>query len=110
VFLSNLFEFLDLKPRVKDPPDPAAVPKPMQNGLHLEAVGFQYRAGSEKVLDGITLSIAPGEMVALVGENGSGKTTLVKLLCRLYDPIDGKITMDGIDLRRFGGWGLKLEL
>ena len=110
LFLSNLFEFLDLSPRVKDPIQPDAVPKPMQKGLNVESVDFQYPAATRKAIDGISLSIDPGQVVALVGENGSGKTTLVKLLCRLYDPIAGRITMDDIDLRRFEKAALHREI
>ncbi|HHE73809.1 MAG TPA: ABC transporter ATP-binding protein, partial [Desulfobacteraceae bacterium] len=110
LFLSNLFEFLDLSPRVKDPIQPDAVPKPMQKGLNVESVDFQYPAATRKALEGVSLSIDPGQVVALVGENGSGKTTLVKLLCRLYDPIAGRITMDDIDLRRFEKAALHREI
>jgi len=110
LFLSNLYEFLDLEPKVKDPLHPVSVPQPMTKGIFFENVSFKYPAGNGKVLKNISLSIAPGEVVALVGENGSGKTTFVKLLCRLYDPNEGTISMDGIDLRHFETMALRHQL
>jgi ATP-binding cassette subfamily B protein len=101
LFLSNLYEFLDLEPKVKEPLHPVSVPQPMKKGIFFENVSFKYPAGNGKGLEDISLSIAPREVVALVGENGSGKTTFVKLLCRLYDPNEGTISVDGIDLRHF---------
>ncbi len=101
LFLTNLNEFLVLKPRVSDPPNPKDVPCPMKVGIAFEDVRFGYNGSREMVLKDINLLIRPGQTVALVGENGSGKTTLIKLLCRLYDPIVGRITIDGLDLRDF---------
>jgi len=109
LFLSNLNEFLDLKRKVVEPAQPLPVPRPMRTGIVLDHVGFQYPAGARKVLEDVSLAIRPGEVVALVGENGSGKTTLVKLLCRLYDPTGGTITLDGVDLRRFETAALRRE-
>jgi len=82
----------------------------MHRGMFFEHVSFTYPANSKKVLDDVSLFIAPGEVVALVGENGSGKTTLIKLLCRLYDPDEGAITLDGIDLRQFRTFDLRREI
>ncbi len=110
LFLSNLTEFLDLKRTVVEPVAPRPVPQPMQRGLALHQVSFQYPTGTKKVLGDISLAIRPGEVVALVGENGSGKTTLIKLLCRLYDPTGGTITLDGIDLRQFETKALRREI
>jgi ATP-binding cassette subfamily B protein len=110
LFLSNLFEFLDLKPKVEEPLHPQPVPKPMQKGVVFDHVSFHYPTGNRKVLKDISLPIEPGEVIALVGENGSGKTTLIKLLCRLYDPISGSITVDGIDLRQFETKALRHEI
>jgi ATP-binding cassette subfamily B protein len=110
LFLSNLYEFLDLKPKVVEPHHSRPVPQPMQTGIMFDHVGFRYPTGTREVLEDITLTIRPGEHVALVGENGSGKTTLVKLLCRLYDPIDGIITLDDIDLRQFKTAALRHEI
>jgi ATP-binding cassette subfamily B protein len=101
LFLSNLYEFLDLTPEIKGPDHPKIVPETVKSGIAVQKVGFRYPSARAPVLVDISLSIAPGEVIALVGENGSGKTTLVKLLCRLYDPKSGVITLDGIDLRRF---------
>jgi ATP-binding cassette subfamily B protein len=101
LFLSNLYEFLDLKKKVVEPLHPLPVPQPMQSGIVFDHVSFQYGNTTRKGLEDITLTIKPGEVVALVGENGAGKTTLIKLLCRLYDPTIGAITLDGIDLRHF---------
>ena len=101
LFLSNFYEFLDLKPKIVEPSHSKPIPCPMKVGMRFDRVSFQYATGTKKVLEDITFSIQPGEMVALVGENGAGKTTLIKLLCRLYDPTDGNITLDGTDLRDF---------
>ncbi|PKN38857.1 MAG: ABC transporter ATP-binding protein [Deltaproteobacteria bacterium HGW-Deltaproteobacteria-2] len=109
LFLSNMHEFLDLKRKVVEPAHAITVPRPMQTGIVLNHVSFQYPTGAQKVLEDVSLAIRPGEVIALVGENGSGKTTLVKLLCRLYDPTGGTITLDGMDLRRFGTAALRRE-
>lgn len=110
LFLSNLFEFLDLKPKVKEPLHPQPFPRPVKKGIIFDHLSFHYPTGNRKVLKDISLSIEPGEVVALVGENGSGKTTLIKLLCRLYDPVEGAITIDGIDLRQFATKELRREI
>lgn len=101
LFLTNLYEFLDLKPKVADPAQPRPVPHPMQRGFRFENVSFQYPTGTRPVLHDIDLAVEPGQVVALVGQNGAGKTTLIKLLCRLYDPDAGRILLDDTDLRAF---------
>jgi ATP-binding cassette subfamily B protein len=101
LFLTNLYEFLDLKPKIAPLPHPRPTPRPMRHGIVFDHVCFDYPASTRRALDDISLTIRPGEKVALVGENGSGKTTLIKLLCRLYDPASGVITVDGVDLREF---------
>ena len=110
LFLMTLYEFLDLKPNVKEPPNPVPVPAVIKEGISFENVEFHYPNQETPVLKDINLHIDPGQIIALVGENGSGKTTLIKLLCRLYDPTDGKITFDGIDLRNFRLSDLRKEL
>jgi len=102
LFLRNLYEFLDIRPRVVEAPDPKPVPTPIRTGVVFDHVSFTYPGGEAKVIDDLCLTIRPGEHVALVGANGAGKTTLVKLLCRLYDPTAGTVTIDGVDLRQFG--------
>jgi ATP-binding cassette subfamily B protein len=109
LFLSSLFELLDMKRKVAGPANPKPIPRPMKTGIRFADVGFQYPSGTAKVLEDIDLAIRPGQVVALVGENGSGKTTLIKLLCRLYDPTNGTITIDGIDLREFDVSKLRRE-
>lgn len=110
LFLSNLYEFLDLKKTVVEPARALPVPRPMRSGVAFEHVTFCYPQSTRKVLDDINLTVRPGEVVALVGENGSGKTTLCKLLCRLYDPVAGSITLDGADLRSFNTAELRREI
>ncbi|MFH1066934.1 MAG: ABC transporter ATP-binding protein, partial [bacterium] len=99
LFLTNLYEFLELQPRVVSPPSPRPLPQPIQRGIAFNHVHFGYDDSSHAVLDDVTFSIRAGEHIALVGANGAGKSTLIKLLCRLYDPTSGSITLDGIDLR-----------
>ncbi len=101
LFITNLFQFLELKPQVTAPERPRPVPLRLKRGLVFEDVHFTYPGSDRPSLQGINLHIAPGEVIALVGENGSGKTTLVKLLCRLHDPSRGSIRADDNDLRDF---------
>lgn len=110
LFLASLDEFLALEPAVVAPPNPQPVPRPMRQGVIFDDVSFRYPGGAAEVLSHIHLTIHPGEVIALVGENGAGKTTLVKLLCRLYDPGQGAITLDGADLRRFDPVALRREI
>ena len=100
LFLSNLYAFLDLKPRVTAPAKPLPCPSRIARGIAFSEVSFTYPGTSRRVLEAVDLTIAPGQVIALVGENGSGKTTLVKLLCRLYDPESGRVTVDGVDIRQ----------
>lgn len=99
LFLSSLFEFLDVRRSVPDPEHPISLPTPWRLGMKVEGIRFRYPGTDKLVLDGVDMAIGPGEIVALVGRNGSGKTSLTKLLCRLYDPDDGRITVEGFDLR-----------
>jgi len=110
LFLTALYQFLDLKTKIEEPSNPISFPRPIKNGICFEQVGFSYPNTSTIVLKDINLEILPGQIVALVGENGSGKTTLIKLLCRLYDPQEGTIKIDGIDLRNFRTYDLRREI
>lgn len=101
LFLSNFYEFIDLKSKIQDPENPVAIPSPLSQGIRFERVGFQYPGNSCKTLQDIEIHIPAGQMVAFVGENGSGKTTLAKILCRLYEPMEGAVLLDGIDIRNF---------
>ncbi|MEA5557106.1 ABC transporter ATP-binding protein [Nodularia spumigena] len=110
LFLTNLFEFLDLKPNVTEPTLPKLVPSQFKTGIEFNHVRFHYPQGTRPVLEDINFNIAPGEIIALVGENGAGKTTLIKLLCRLYDPTAGNITIDGINIRDFATTDLRQKI
>jgi ATP-binding cassette subfamily B protein len=98
LFLENLFEVLNVEPRVKDPLSPLPAPS-IERGIRFEDVRFRYPDGNRSILQGFNLALKAGETAALIGENGEGKTTILKLLCRLYDPDGGRITVDGVDLR-----------
>lgn len=101
LFLHDFYEFLDLEVRVASPIQPLSIPHPWQTGLQFHSVSFDYPNSQRSVLRDISFTLSPGETLALVGMNGAGKTTLIKLICRLYDPTTGSITLDGIDLRAF---------
>jgi ATP-binding cassette, subfamily B, bacterial len=101
LFVGQLFTFLDA-PQAMDvagPADARPAPERLTTGIELRNVTFRYPGTERAVLEGLSLTIRPGESVAIVGENGAGKTTLVKLLTRLYDPTEGAIFIDGADLR-----------
>lgn len=100
LYMDGLFDYLSLRPSICASDKPVAVPAVIQQGIRFESVSFRYPGSTEDVLHDISFEIRAGERVAIVGENGAGKTTLVKLLARLYDPQCGRITIDGIDLRK----------
>jgi len=99
LFMSNLFAFLELKPLMPVAAHPIALPARFERGVEFRNVSFKYPDREEYALRDVSLTIKPGEKIALVGANGAGKTTFVKLLTRLYDPSEGQVLIDGIDLR-----------
>lgn len=101
LFLDDLYSFFDIRPEILSRPGARAMPQPIREGFVFEDVGFRYPGAERWAVRGLSLEIGAGESIALVGENGAGKTTLVKLLARLYDPDEGRILLDGVDLRDY---------
>jgi ABC-type multidrug transport system ATPase subunit len=102
LYMSNLFSYLSVEPRRRTkPPAPAITTASTERGIRLEKIGFQYPGQEGWAVRDVSLYIAPGESLALVGQNGSGKTTLIKLLTGLYEPTEGRILLDGKDLRDY---------
>jgi ATP-binding cassette subfamily B protein len=101
LYLDDLFTFLDIEPSIKLNPGAKPVPVPIRTGFVFEGVGFKYPGSEQWAVRRLDFALAPGERLALVGENGAGKTTLVKLLARLYDPTEGRILLDGVDLKDY---------
>ena len=101
LYLDDLFSFFEIEPEIASPPNPLPVPHPIVQGFAFENVGFRYPDAERWALRGLNFELRAGEVLALVGENGAGKTTLVKLLARLYDPDEGRILLDGRDLREY---------
>jgi ATP-binding cassette, subfamily B, bacterial len=101
LFLTQLFDFLAVEPALTAPASPVVLPQSVKEGVRFERVGFRYPSNQEPALSELDFEMAAGKVTAIVGENGSGKTSLIKLLCRLYDPDQGRITLDGVDIREF---------
>ncbi len=101
LYLDDLFSFFEIKPEIRSPDKPRPFPRPMREGVVFENVGFRYPGAERWANRNLSFSLRAGEVLALVGENGAGKTTLVKLLARLYDPDEGRILLDGHDLREY---------
>jgi len=101
LYLDDLFSFFEVKPEILSPDDPRPFAQPIRQGFVFEDVGFRYPGAERWAVRHLSFTLNAGEVVALVGENGAGKTTLVKLLTRLYDPDEGRILLDGHDLREY---------
>jgi ATP-binding cassette subfamily B protein len=110
IYLRDFFEFFEIKPKIKLAEHPLPFPKTIQQGFTFENVGFRYLNSERWANRYLSFTLHPGEKLALVGENGAGKTTLVKLLARLYDPTEGRILLDGIDLREYDLADLRLNV
>lgn len=101
LYVQDLFSFFDMRPTIHTSSGARAVPSPMREGFVFEDVGFRYPGSERWAVRHLNFRIHPGERIALVGENGAGKTTLTKLIARLYDPSEGRVLLDGVDLRDY---------
>jgi ATP-binding cassette, subfamily B, bacterial len=101
LYLKDLFEFFEMKPTITSTPGAPKVPAIIREGFVFDNVGFQYPGSDRWAIRGVSFVLKPGERIALVGENGAGKTTLTKLIARLYDPSEGRILLEGRDLREY---------
>ncbi|MGZ3752277.1 MAG: ABC transporter ATP-binding protein [Mucilaginibacter sp.] len=110
IYLRDFFEFFEIVPKIKAAAHPLPFPKILELGFTFENVGFRYINSDRWANRHLSFSLHPGEKLALVGENGAGKTTLVKLLARLYDPTEGRILLEGIDLREYDLVDLRLNV
>ncbi|HVJ13946.1 MAG TPA: ABC transporter ATP-binding protein, partial [Polyangiaceae bacterium] len=110
LYLDDLFSFFEIEPEIDSPPNPRPFPRPIVSGFEFEDVGFRYPGADKWAVRHLSFSLAAGEVLALVGENGAGKTTLVKLLARLYDPDEGRILLDGHDLREYDLDALRADI
>jgi ATP-binding cassette subfamily B protein len=110
MFLKDLFEFFEMQPAIRPSPNSIPAPRPIRDGFEFRNAGFAYPGSERMVLRNVNLRLHPAERVALIGENGAGKTTLVKLLARLYDPTEGQILLDGVDLREYDVEDLRHEI
>ncbi len=101
LYLDDLFSFFEIQPEIVSSENPRPFPVPVREGFTFEDVGFRYPGAERWAVRHLSFTLKAGEVLALVGENGAGKTTLVKLLARLYDPDEGRILLDGHDLREY---------
>jgi len=110
LYLTSLFELLEREPRVVAPEHPVPVPQPLAGRIEFQNVTFRYEGSDRNVLRNVSFTIEPGETMAIVGRNGAGKTTLIKLISRLYDPVEGRVLIDGHDVRDYDPQALRRQL
>jgi ATP-binding cassette, subfamily B, bacterial len=110
IYLRDFFDFFEIQPNITTTKNPVPFPNPVKQGFIFEDVGFKYHNTENWANRHLSFTLYAGEKMALVGENGSGKTTLVKLLARLYDPTEGRILLDGIDLREYDLFELRRNI
>jgi len=110
LYLDDLFTFFEIMPEIVQPPNARPFPAPIRHGFTFENVGFRYPGAERWAVRALSFTLRSGEILALVGENGAGKTTLVKLLARLYDPDEGRILLDGHDLREYDLFALRANI
>jgi ATP-binding cassette subfamily B protein len=110
LFLTDLLAFFEMKPRVESKVNGLRAPRPITRGFEFRNVSFAYPGTTRRVLSNFNFTLSPGERIALIGENGQGKTTVVKLITRLYDPTEGEILLDGVDLREYDLADLHAEI
>jgi ATP-binding cassette subfamily B protein len=110
VFLNDLLEFFKVEPVIKPRPNAIPAPRPIRQGFEFRNVSFAYPGTSHLVLKDLSFRLETGQRIALIGENGQGKTTIVKLITRLYDPTEGQILLDGVDLREYDLEDLSREI
>jgi len=101
LFLTDLLAFFDMQPTIHSKPNALPAPRPIRHGFEFRNVSFRYPGTERLVLNRLNFHLHPEERVALIGENGEGKTTIVKLMTRLYDPTEGQVLLDGVDLREY---------
>jgi len=99
LYLSNLFQLMETTSALPTPANPTPIPNPVRGEIRFDHVTFAYPGATENALNDLSFTVDAGETIAIVGRNGAGKTTLFKLICRLYDPVAGRILIDGIDIR-----------
>jgi ATP-binding cassette, subfamily B, bacterial len=110
LYLNNLFELMETRPSMAVTSAPVKVPQPMMGEIRFDNVSFAYPGAEKSALTDLSFTVKAGETLAVVGRNGAGKTTLFKLICRLYDPIEGRILIDGIDIRDFDPSDLRAQV
>src|SRR2546425_9199772 len=110
LYLNNLFELMETKSSLPSPAKPVPVDGALRGEIRFDHVSFAYPDAKENALTDLSFTISPGETVAIVGRNGAGKTTLFKLICRLYDPLEGQILIDGVDLRDYDPAALRGQI
>jgi ATP-binding cassette subfamily B protein len=110
LYIKDLFDFFEVQPQIISRDGALAAPRPIRSGFEFRGVSFSYPGAAKQVLSNVSFRLDAGEKIALIGENGAGKTTLVKLMARLYDPTEGQILLDGVDLRDYKVEDLRKEI
>ena len=110
MYLDDLFAFFRMQPRIASPRGALPAPRPIRRGLEFQNVSFRYPDAGRDAIYNVSFELPPGERLALIGENGAGKTTIAKLFARLFDPTEGRILLDGVDLRDYDIEDLRREI